>query len=337
MSAPISVAMTVASDRLPIGMRAEAGADSVDMQAGAFIGPPGPQGDPGVSPAISVEDIPGGHRITITDASGPHSFDVMDGAAGAPGKDGQDGAPGRDGQDGAPGRDGQDGAPGKDGQDGAPGRDGQDGAPGRDGQDGAPGRDGQDGFSPSVSVAVITGGHTVSVTDAQGTETFSVMDGQDGSPGETGPAGPGVASGGAAGNVLKKKSATDFDTEWDPTWMFIAAYGKSTYAEVLAAYQANRIIYCRASSNSNPATGNQLRMAFLAYVNNETTPTEFEFQYYRSVATHSDSQQGDQIYVYKLKQSSGWEVTTREAYTKIVAGTGLSSSYSGGKLTLSLA
>ena len=310
MSAPISVAMTVASDRLPIGMRAEAGADSVDMQAGAFIGPPGPQGDPGVSPAISVEDIPGGHRITITDASGPHSFDVMDGAAGAPGKDGQDGAPGRDGQDGAPGR---------------------------DGQDGAPGRDGQDGFSPSVSVAVITGGHTVSVTDAQGTETFSVMDGQDGSPGETGPAGPGVASGGAAGNVLKKKSATDFDTEWDPTWMFIAAYGKSTYAEVLAAYQANRIIYCRASSNSNPATGNQLRMAFLAYVNNETTPTEFEFQYYRSVATHSDSQQGDQIYVYKLKQSSGWEVTTREAYTKIVAGTGLSSSYSGGKLTLSLA
>lgn len=117
------------------------------------------------------------------------------------------------------------------------------------------------------------------------------------------------------------------------TGMFIASYGNSTYAEVLAAYQANKIVYCRASSNSNPATGNQLRMAFLAYVNNQTTPTEFEFQYYRSVTTHSDSQQGDQVYIYKLK-SSGWESSVREAYTKVVAGTGMSSSYSSGKITL---
>ena len=116
--------------------------------------------------------------------------------------------------------------------------------------------------------------------------------------------------------------------------LFLASYGSSTYNEVLAAYQANKIVYCRASSNSNPATGNQLRMAFLAYVNNQTTPTEFEFQYYRSVNGHSDAQQGDQVYVYKLSQSSGWSVTVREAYTKIVAGTGLSSSYSSGTLTL---
>lgn len=120
--------------------------------------------------------------------------------------------------------------------------------------------------------------------------------------------------------------------------MFIAAYGKSTYAEVLAAYKTNHIVYARASSNAtNPASGNQLRMAFLAYVNNEATPTEFEFQYYRSVATHSASQQGDQVYVYKLKSASGWEFQVREAYTKIVAGTGLTSSYSNGVLTISLA
>lgn len=118
------------------------------------------------------------------------------------------------------------------------------------------------------------------------------------------------------------------------TGMFIASYGNSTYAEVLAAYQANKIVYCRASSNSNPATGDQLRMAFLAYVNNQTTPTEFEFQYYRSVSTHSDSQQGDQVYIYKLKSTSGWESSVREAYTKVVAGTGMSSSYSSGKITL---
>jgi hypothetical protein len=75
-------------------------------------------------------------------------------------------------------------------------------------------------------------------------------------------------------------------------------------------------------------------MAFLAYVNNSTTPTEFEFQYYRSVSTHSDSQQGDQVFVYKLNSSTGWSVTTREAYTKITTGTGLSKSYSNGILTL---
>lgn len=121
------------------------------------------------------------------------------------------------------------------------------------------------------------------------------------------------------------------------TGMYIGSYGHSTYAEVLAAYQANKVVYCRASSNSDPATGNQLRMAFLAYVNDQTTPTEFEFQYYRSVATHSNTQQGDQVYVYKLNKNTGWSVTVREAYTKIVAGTGLTSSYSNGVLTISLA
>ena len=118
--------------------------------------------------------------------------------------------------------------------------------------------------------------------------------------------------------------------------MTIAKYGTSTWQEVLDAYTAKNIVYCRASSNANPATGSQTRMAFLAYVNNETNPTEFEFQYYRSVATHSDSQQGDQVYVYKLNKTNGWSVTVRSAFTKIVAGTGLTSSYSDGVLTISL-
>ena len=117
---------------------------------------------------------------------------------------------------------------------------------------------------------------------------------------------------------------------------FIAKYGISTYAEVLSAYQANKIMYCRASSNSNPASGDQLRLAFLAYVNNEAAPTEFEFQYYRSVKTHSYAQQGDQMFVYKLKQTDGWSVEIRESYTKIIPGVGLSSAYSNSALTLSL-
>lgn len=44
----------------------------------------GPQGDggaDGVSPTVEVSQITGGHRVTITDAAGTHTFDVMDGQA----------------------------------------------------------------------------------------------------------------------------------------------------------------------------------------------------------------------------------------------------------------
>lgn len=117
------------------------------------------------------------------------------------------------------------------------------------------------------------------------------------------------------------------------TGMTILSYGSSTWQNFIDAYNANRVVYCRASSNSNPASGAQTRLAFMAYVNS-STPTEVEFQYYRSVSSHSASQQGDQVFVYKLNSAGTWSVTTREASSKIVAGTGLSSSYSSGVLTL---
>ena len=130
----------------------------------------------------------------------------------------------------------------------------------------------------------------------------------------------------------------------DGTWksgglpMVILKYGSSTWNDFIEAYTNNVIVYCRASSSSNPASGNQLRMAFMAYVNDETNPTEVEFQYYRSVSSHSATQMGDQVFVYKLNKNSGWSVTTREASLKqIVAGTGISVSYSSNKATISLA
>lgn len=49
-------------------------------------GVPGPQGDPGddgYSPTVTTTAITGGTRVTITDANGSHSFDVMDGEDGA--------------------------------------------------------------------------------------------------------------------------------------------------------------------------------------------------------------------------------------------------------------
>ena len=119
--------------------------------------------------------------------------------------------------------------------------------------------------------------------------------------------------------------------------MVILSYGNSTWDEFIAAYQTNSIVYARASSNSNPASGSQTRLAFMAYVNNAANPTEVEFQYYRSVSSHSATQQGDQVYVYKLQKTAGWTVQIRESYTKIAVGSGLTSSYSNGTLTISLA
>ena len=115
----------------------------------------------------------------------------------------------------------------------------------------------------------------------------------------------------------------------------ILSYGNSTWNDFITAYQKNKVVYCRASSNSNPASGSQTRLAFMAYVNNATSPTEVEFQYYRSVSSHSDSQQGDQVFVYKLTSAGKWTVIVRNAFSKVVAGTGLSSSYSNGAITLS--
>ena len=117
--------------------------------------------------------------------------------------------------------------------------------------------------------------------------------------------------------------------------MVVLSYGISTWNDFITAYNNHVIVYCRASSNSNPATGAQGRMAFMAYVNNGDAPTEVEFQYYRSMSSHSATQMGDQVYIYKLNKNSGWSVTVREAGLKqIVEGTGISVSYSNNKVTI---
>ena len=116
--------------------------------------------------------------------------------------------------------------------------------------------------------------------------------------------------------------------------MVILSYGNSTWQDFINAYRRNAVVYCRAGSGSDPASGNQPRLAFMAYINNVTNPTEVEFQYYRSVSTKTASQQGDQVIVYKLTSSGTWTVTTRENGSKVVAGTNMTSSYSNGVLTL---
>ena len=50
----------------------------------AFGIPQGATGADGFSPEVTITNITGGHRVTITDADGDHTFDVMDGATPAP-------------------------------------------------------------------------------------------------------------------------------------------------------------------------------------------------------------------------------------------------------------
>lgn len=130
----------------------------------------------------------------------------------------------------------------------------------------------------------------------------------------------------------------------DGTWKDAAAklvemsYGESNaWAKFIAAYQGNKIVYCRASSNSNPATGSQTRKAFMAYVNNADNPTEVEFQYVRSVSSKTSSQPVDQVYVYKLTSANGgtWTVQIRDMGPKLAAGTNTTVSYSNGTYTIS--
>lgn len=120
--------------------------------------------------------------------------------------------------------------------------------------------------------------------------------------------------------------------------MVILSYGNSTWNDFLAAYNNNVIVYCRASSNSNPKTGTQGRMAFMAYVSfdNSGNPKDVEFQYYRSVSSHSATQMGDQVFIYKLTNANVWSVTTREASPKQVnvSGGGLAASWSNNQVTL---
>lgn len=63
------------------GPKGDTGEKGADGSPGAN-GQPGKDGKDGVSPIISVSDIEGGHRITVTDASGSKNIDVMDGEDG---------------------------------------------------------------------------------------------------------------------------------------------------------------------------------------------------------------------------------------------------------------
>ena len=65
----------------------------------------------------------------------------------------------------------------------------QNGSKGSQGKQGNAGANGADGYSPTVSVTEIIGGHRVTITDKNGSQTFDVMDGEDGEGGGGGTVG----------------------------------------------------------------------------------------------------------------------------------------------------
>ena len=110
-------------------------------------------GSSGISPIITITPITNGNKVEITDAEGTKVFNVLNGTNGVNGY-----------------------TPVK----------------GVDYFDGSDGTNGTDGVSPTLSVAEITGGHRVSITDVNGTQTFDVMDGRDGQDGQNAADGSGV-------------------------------------------------------------------------------------------------------------------------------------------------
>ena len=161
---------------------------TVDPETGAvtldFGLVPGMDGQDGVSPTVSVTEITGGHQVSITDAQGTETFDVMNGA------DGQDGTDGSDGADGVtftPSVSEQGVISWtNDGGKTNPESVNIKGPTGATGQTGPAGQDGADGYSPTASVSKSGGTATITITDKNGTTTASVTDGTNGTNGTNG-------------------------------------------------------------------------------------------------------------------------------------------------------
>jgi len=87
------------------------------------------------------------------------------------------------------------------------------------GEKGKDGTKGTDGVSPTVSVTETTNGHTVAITDANGTQSFNVLNGKDGKDG---------TSGGSSGGGSAITYAYDTEIATGETWVD----GKPIYLKV---------------------------------------------------------------------------------------------------------
>lgn len=96
---------------------------------------------------------------------------------------------------------------------------GEKGARGEKGEKGTNGTNGTNGVSPTVSITETTNGHTVAITDVNGTQSFNVLNGKDGKDG---------ASGGSSGGSSAITYAYDTEIATGETWVD----GKPIYLKV---------------------------------------------------------------------------------------------------------
>ena len=99
------------------------------------------------------------------------------------------------------------------------GEKGAQGEKGADGINGTNGTNGTNGVSPTVSITETTNGHTVAITDVNGTQSFDVLNGKDGKDG---------ASGGSSGGGSAITYAYDTEIATGETWVD----GKPIYLKV---------------------------------------------------------------------------------------------------------
>ena len=179
----------------PEGPQGPAGEDGAQ-------GPEGPAGADGFSPTVATTPIEGGTRVTITDADGEHTFDIMNGRDGGEaatptigengnwyinGEDTGKPSRGEQGLQGEPGPQGERGPQGPAGADGAQGPEGPQGPAGADGAQGPQGEPGPQGERGPQGPAGADG--------AQGPEGPQGPAGADGAQGPQGEPGPAGANG----------------------------------------------------------------------------------------------------------------------------------------------
>jgi hypothetical protein len=127
------------------------------------IGEQGPMGEQGIK-GDTGETGPAGPKGDVG-AIGPKGDKGDKGDAGAAGNIGPQGPRGEKGDAGEKGDVGETGPQGK---------------PGEAGPKGETGEPGKDGVSPTLSISSITGGHRITITDAAGSKSFDVKDGENG-------------------------------------------------------------------------------------------------------------------------------------------------------------
>ena len=167
------------------------------------------------------------------------------------------------------------------------GEKGAQGEKGKDGINGTNGTDGTDGVSPTVSITETTNGHTVAITDVNGTQSFNVLNGKDG------------ASGGSSGGGSAITYAYDTEIATGETWVD----GKPIYIKVFhinALESQSKVIDYKEYYNQ-PKFAETIISVVPTWKNGNNTSTGFIDDVVSSVST-SSSDVGSNVNSYILSK-----------------------------------